>query len=100
MLNHPGDALVLQTDFLSMVERVDVCLEYMKAHVSASRLQDSDLTSPQRHFREADVYILGFQQCLTRAMTLIKMYFVASLKALTTDITSRLATKARLFSLP
>ncbi|KAH7107976.1 cis-golgi transport vesicle tethering complex subunit [Auriculariales sp. MPI-PUGE-AT-0066] len=78
MLNHPGDALVLQTDFLSMVERVDACLEYMKAH---------------RHFREAEVYILRFQQCLTRAMTLIKMYFVASLKALTADINSRLASK-------
>lgn len=33
MLNHPGESLVLQDDFLLMVERVDVCLEYMKAHV-------------------------------------------------------------------
>lgn len=33
MLNHPGESLVLQTDFLMMVERVDVCLEYMKGHV-------------------------------------------------------------------
>lgn len=34
MLNHPGESLVLQTDFLLMVERVDVCLEYLEAHVS------------------------------------------------------------------
>ncbi|CCO27164.1 Conserved oligomeric Golgi complex subunit 3 Short=COG complex subunit 3 [Rhizoctonia solani AG-1 IB] len=61
MLNHPGEALVLQTDFLLMVERVDVCLEYMKTH---------------RHFKEAEIYLLRFQQCLTRAMTLIKMYLV------------------------
>ena len=33
MLNHPGDSLVLQTEFLYMVERVDVCIEYLKAHV-------------------------------------------------------------------
>jgi len=33
MLNHPGDSLVLQTDFLYMVERVDVCIDYLKAHV-------------------------------------------------------------------
>jgi hypothetical protein len=33
MLNHPGEALVLQTDFLLMVERVDVCIEYLQAHV-------------------------------------------------------------------
>lgn len=34
MLNHPGESLVLQTDFLLMVERVDVCLEYLEVHVS------------------------------------------------------------------
>lgn len=33
MLNHPGDGLVLQDDFLFMVERVDVCIEYLEAHV-------------------------------------------------------------------
>ena len=36
MLNHPGDAVVLQTDFLLMVERVDVCIEYFQDHVSSS----------------------------------------------------------------
>lgn len=33
MLNHPGESLVLQTDFLYMVERVDICIDYLKAHV-------------------------------------------------------------------
>lgn len=37
MLNHPGDGLVLQEDFLFMVERVDVCIEYLESHVSRSR---------------------------------------------------------------
>ncbi|KAF8478273.1 cis-golgi transport vesicle tethering complex subunit [Gautieria morchelliformis] len=78
MLNHPGESLVLQTDFLLMVERVDVCLEYLEAH---------------RNFREAEIYLLRFQQCLTRAMTLIRMYFVGSLKALTADIQRRLSEK-------
>ena len=35
MLNHPGESLVLQTDFLYMVERVDICIDYLKAHVGA-----------------------------------------------------------------
>ncbi|CAE6364070.1 unnamed protein product [Rhizoctonia solani] len=74
MLNHPGEALVLQTDFLLMVERVDVCLEYMKTH---------------RHFKEAEIYLLRFQQCLTRAMTLIKMYLVGTLRAIHTDVQKR-----------
>ncbi|QRW21538.1 conserved oligomeric Golgi complex subunit 3 [Rhizoctonia solani] len=69
-----GEALVLQTDFLLMVERVDVCLEYMKTH---------------RHFKEAEIYLLRFQQCLTRAMTLIKMYLVGTLRAIHTDVQKR-----------
>ncbi|KAF8513130.1 Sec34-like family-domain-containing protein [Hysterangium stoloniferum] len=78
MLNHPGESLVLQTDFLLMVERVDVCLEFLEAH---------------RDFREVEIYLLRFQQCLTRAMTLIKMFFVGSLKALTADIQRRISDK-------
>jgi len=38
MLNHPGESLVLQTDFLLMVERVDVCLEFLQSHVCISAL--------------------------------------------------------------
>ncbi|EPQ56850.1 Sec34-domain-containing protein [Gloeophyllum trabeum ATCC 11539] len=78
MLNHPGESLVLQTDFLYMVERVDICIEYLRQH---------------RHFKEAEIYLLRFQQCLTRAMTLIRMYFVGSLKALTADITKRISSQ-------
>ncbi|KAG1715625.1 hypothetical protein ID866_1549 [Astraeus odoratus] len=78
MLNHPGESLVLQTDFLYMVERVDICIEYLKAH---------------RYFKEAEVYLLRFQQCMTRAMTLIKMFFVGSLRALTADVSKRLSEK-------
>ncbi|KAI5119861.1 hypothetical protein M0805_000695 [Coniferiporia weirii] len=76
MLNHPGESLVLQEDFLDMVERVDICIGFLRAH---------------QHYREAEVYLLRFQQCLTRAMTLIKMYFVGSLKALSADISKRMS---------
>ncbi|KAH8107660.1 Sec34-domain-containing protein [Cristinia sonorae] len=76
MLNHPGESLVLQTDFLYMVERVDICIDYLKSH---------------RHFREAELYLLRFQQCMTRAMTLIRMFFVGSLRALTADISKRMS---------
>lgn len=108
MLNHPGDSLVLQTDFLYMVERVDVCIDFLKAHVrpSSSPIRSSSAHLPssrhgiQRHFREAELYLLRFQQCMTRAMTLIKMFFVGSLRALTQDITRRLSEKVRPFLLP
>ncbi|KAH9953776.1 Sec34-like family-domain-containing protein [Lactifluus volemus] len=75
LLNHPGESLVLQIDFLYMVERVDICIEFLKLH---------------RNYKEAEVYLLRFQQCMTCAMTFIKMYFVGSLRALTQDVSRRL----------
>lgn len=52
------------------------------------RRADSDY--PQRNYRDAEVYLIRFQQCLTRAMTLIKMHFVSTLQTINTDVTSRL----------
>ena len=100
MLNHPGESLVLQGDFLYMVERVDVCIDYLKAHVREVYLVPCGCAKspfPQRHFKEAEIYLLRFQQCMTRAMTLIKMYFVGSLRALTADVSKRLSEKANIF---
>ena len=34
MLNHPGESLIFQPDFLYMVERVDICIDFLKNHVS------------------------------------------------------------------
>ncbi|KAF8903509.1 Sec34-like family-domain-containing protein, partial [Gymnopilus junonius] len=65
MLNYPGESLIFQPDFLYMVER--------------------------RHYKEAEVYLLRFQQCMTRAMTLVKMNFVGSLRALSSEIFKRLS---------
>ena len=96
MLNHPGESLVLQTDFLYMVERVDICIDYLKGHVSDPCKRRCTMLLRrvlQRHFREAEIYLLRFQQCMTRAMTLIKMYFVGSLRALTADVSKRLSEK-------
>lgn len=33
MLNLPGEALVLEDDFLNMLDRLDVCLEFLKINV-------------------------------------------------------------------
>ena len=41
LLNHPGESLVLQTDFLYMVERVDICIEFLKSHVRSFSAFDS-----------------------------------------------------------
>ncbi|KAH6867640.1 COG3 protein [Coprinopsis sp. MPI-PUGE-AT-0042] len=59
-------------------DKVDICIEFLRS---------------RRHFKEAEVYLLRFQQCMTRAMTLIKMNFVGSLRALSSDISKRLFDK-------
>jgi hypothetical protein len=46
MLNHPGESLVLQTDFLYMVERVDICIDYLKAHVGLCDPNQSSVHYP------------------------------------------------------
>lgn len=99
MLNSPGESLVLQADFLLMVERVDVCLEYLNSHVSIFNtiLCTSNGNHEKQDFQEARVYTLRFHQCLMRAMTLVKMFFVASLRALTADIQRRTSDKVSSF---
>jgi len=86
---------------LYMVERVDVCIAFMRNHVRLSLVwmpMATSLVALQRDCREADLYLLRFQQCMTRAMTLIKMSFVGSLRALTADISKRLSEKVHLSS--
>ncbi|VDC05907.1 unnamed protein product [Peniophora sp. CBMAI 1063] len=78
MLNAPGESLVMRGDFLDMVERVDACIGFLREH---------------RQYKEAELYLLRFKQCLVRAMTLIRMYFVGSLRALNADVSKRLSEK-------
>lgn len=33
MLNYPGESLIFEADFLYMVERVDICIDFLKRHV-------------------------------------------------------------------
>ena len=44
----------------------------------------------QRDFKDAEVYLLRYQQCMTRSMTLIKIYFVNALKAIGQEVGKRL----------
>ncbi|GAA5892602.1 hypothetical protein JCM8208_005860 [Rhodotorula glutinis] len=71
MLNLPGEELVLQDDFLNLLDRLDACLDYLKLN---------------RDFRDAEIYLIRCQQCLTRSMTLIKMYFVSTVRKLAADV--------------
>ncbi|KAK4705484.1 conserved oligomeric Golgi complex subunit 3, partial [Phenoliferia sp. Uapishka_3] len=78
MLNLPGEALVLQDDFLNMVDRLDISLDYLKAN---------------RDFKDSEIYLIRFQQCLTRSMTLIKMYFISVIRRISSEVSERMVGK-------
>lgn len=44
----------------------------------------------QRDYRDAEVYSIRFQQCLTRAMTLIKMHFLSVLNTVAAEVGQRI----------
>ncbi|KAJ1984180.1 Golgi transport complex subunit 3 [Dimargaris verticillata] len=49
--------------------------------------------STQPIYKDAELYLLKFQQNLTRGLTLIKLYFVNHLRSLGTEVTKKIADK-------
>ncbi|MBW0475108.1 hypothetical protein O181_014823 [Austropuccinia psidii MF-1] len=84
ILSMPGEAeIVKSNEFLPMVERLDLCLEFMRTN---------------RHFRDADLYLVRFQQCLIRAMTLIKLHYTNLIRSLGYQVQEKLQGKEDLSS--
>jgi hypothetical protein len=62
--------------------------------VFARRL--TPLQCSQRDFRDAEIYLIRYQQCMTRSMTLIKLYVVNALRSLGQEVQKRITdTKVR-----
>jgi uncharacterized protein YaaR (DUF327 family) len=75
LLNMPGDHLVLEPEFGPMLEKLDQCLAFVTDHPS---------------FKDSDLYRMRYRQCMTRSMTLIKLYFVDAIRQLQTEIRDKL----------
>ncbi|KAM0745864.1 Sec34-domain-containing protein [Meredithblackwellia eburnea MCA 4105] len=78
MLNLPGEELVLNEGFLDMLDKVEASLRFLERNPD---------------FKDAPVYTIRFQQCLTRSMTLIKMYFVSTVKSLMVEVSDKMGGK-------
>lgn len=44
----------------------------------------------QRDFKDAEVYLMRYQQCMTRSMTLIRLHFVSTVKGLGQEVGRRM----------
>ncbi|KAH8930150.1 Sec34-domain-containing protein [Atractiella rhizophila] len=73
LLNQTGESLVLEPEFVQMLDKVESSIDFLKAN---------------RDFKDSEIYLLRFQQCLTRAMTLLKMYFINFLRHLWGEISA------------
>ncbi|KAL1953144.1 hypothetical protein VTO42DRAFT_3558 [Malbranchea cinnamomea] len=76
-LNAPGAGNTVRSkEFSDMLRRLDECLDYMQAH-------------PEQ--KEAETYRSRYRLLLTRALTLIRGYFVSSLREISSGVAKRVA---------
>lgn len=88
-LNAPGADFVTKPDFMDSLKRVDQGLAFFKQNV-----YNSDFCANfKSDFKDAELYAMRFRQCMTRALTLVRVYFVNSLKGIASDINQRIAAK-------
>ncbi|KAL0096522.1 Sec34-like family-domain-containing protein [Phycomyces blakesleeanus] len=78
LFNSPGDDICLRPEFIGMLQTLDECIEYMQQHVS---------------YRDSELYLMRFRQCMTRGMTLIKMYAVSTIKAVGYEMYKQMSPK-------
>ncbi|KAJ3146876.1 Golgi transport complex subunit 3 [Geranomyces variabilis] len=74
----PGDDVCLDDRFVPMLLRLDECLTFVQGHMQ---------------YRDAELYLMRFRQCMTRGLTLIKMHFVRSMRGTLADIKQKIANR-------
>jgi hypothetical protein len=69
LFNTYGDKndICLNKEFIPMLDKLDVCIQYMQDH---------------HQYRDSELYLMRFRQCMTKGITLIKMYVVSTIKEL------------------
>ena len=80
MLNTPGESLVLDPKFIPMLQKLDQCLAFVSGH---------------GHYKESNLYAMRYRQALTRSLTLIKLYFVDSIRTLQNDVAIKASAKSK-----
>lgn len=77
VLARPGSDFVKTQSFREMLVRLDHCLEWMSdpAH---------------RGFKEVESYAPKFRQCMTRALTLIRNFFVSNMQEVASEVQEKM----------
>ncbi|KND05201.1 uncharacterized protein SPPG_08883 [Spizellomyces punctatus DAOM BR117] len=78
LFGSPGDQVCLDDKFVPMLLRLDECIAFVQANM---------------HYRDAELYLMRFRQCMTRGLTLIKMHFVSTMRLTANDIRGKIANR-------
>ncbi|KAG9299881.1 hypothetical protein G9A89_005410 [Geosiphon pyriformis] len=74
LFNSLGENICEKDEFVPTLARLDECLEYMQGNL---------------RYRDSELYLLRFRQCMTRGMTLIKINFIWIIKGLGMEISKK-----------
>ncbi|CAG8451846.1 10392_t:CDS:10 [Dentiscutata heterogama] len=74
LFNSPGENICEQSEFIPVLAKLDECLDYMQSNL---------------RYRDSELYLMRFRQCMTRGITLIKMYFINTIKGLGIEISKK-----------
>lgn len=78
LFNSSVDDICLHPDFIPMLDKIDSCIEYMQEH---------------QQYRDSELYLMRFRQCMTKGITSIKMYVVSKIKNLGYEVYKQVNTK-------
>jgi hypothetical protein len=79
LLNVPGSDLVLQPVYRELLDRVEALLLFLEQHPD---------------YRDAEVYTRSYRQCMTKALTLIRVHFNTALRQVGADVSSKISSNA------
>ncbi|KAJ3275146.1 Golgi transport complex subunit 3 [Terramyces sp. JEL0728] len=92
VLNTPGETLVKEPGFITMLQKLDSCLEFVSLNPT---YKDSELF--KMRYRQ---WCLSINNSMTKSLTLIKMYFVDSIRKLQGEIKDTLSQRSTNEPLP
>jgi hypothetical protein len=74
-LNQSGEDLVLTQNFIPILTRLDNSIKFVKDHPN---------------YKDSEIYHVKYRQLMTRSMTLIKLYFVESIRNIQSEVQEKL----------
>ncbi|KAJ3035937.1 Golgi transport complex subunit 3 [Rhizophlyctis rosea] len=78
LFSAPGETVCLDERFIPMLKRLDECIEFVSTHLQ---------------YRDSELYLMRFRQCMTRGMSLIKMHVVNTLRTTLNEIKEKIANR-------